>query len=115
MRCTNAKGNVFTSAYNTTGLKTIFVAAPVLKSIQNTNSGVELTWQAPAGASKYRVFRKTGNGSWTRIGLTTSTSYIDKTAVSGKTYSYTVRCTNASGSAYISAYNSNGLSITVVK
>ena len=40
------------------------------------------------------IFRKTGNGSWVHIGTVNGANaltYVDKTAVKGTTYTYTVR------------------------
>ena len=67
---------------------------PKLSSASNTTSGIQLKWSKVAGATGYILYRKTGNGSWSRIvdiknGSTVS--YIDKTAKSGTTYTYTIR------------------------
>ncbi|MGM9594286.1 MAG: hypothetical protein ACI3U8_08015 [Candidatus Onthomonas sp.] len=69
-------------------------ATPVVKSV-NATGGVKVTWSKDADASGYRVFRKaSGESSYTiiaNITKGTTGSYLDKTAVSGKTYTYTVR------------------------
>jgi len=114
VRCLSADGKSFTSAYDTTGLKVAYIAAPVLKSAANTTTGVQVTWKASAGAAQYRVFRKTSGGSWAKVGDTTGTSFTDKTAVSGTTYYYTVRCLSADGKSFTSAYNTAGLTITYI-
>ncbi len=69
-------------------------------------------WEAVSGAARYRVFRKTADGSWSTLGATTSTSYTDTTAQAGVTYYYTVRCITADGSSYTSGYDTAGLSVT---
>ncbi|MCD7830537.1 MAG: S8 family serine peptidase, partial [Clostridiales bacterium] len=104
-----------TGNYSGTVTKTFSISAlstPSLTGISNTASGVKVTWKAVTGAAKYRVFRKTGSGSWTKIADTTSTSYTDTTVKSGTKYTYTVRCVNSAGTSYTSSYNSTGLSIT---
>ena len=62
------------------------------------------------GAAKYRVFRKKGTESWTRIADTGSTNYTDRSAASGTTYAYTVRCIKADGK-FASDYDKNGKSL----
>jgi len=95
--------------------KTItYIAAPPLKSAENVNGGVKVTWGKPAGAVNFRVYRKTSDSNWGKVGETTATDYTDKTAKSGTKYSYTVRCITADGSATTSAYNTTGKSVTYI-
>ncbi|MCD8154577.1 MAG: hypothetical protein LUF78_07835, partial [Clostridiales bacterium] len=114
VRCVTTDGSLYTSSYDKTGLSITYIAAPVLSDVKNTSAGVKITWTASTGAEKYRVYRKTPGGSWKRIANTSSTSYTDKTAVSGTTYVYTVRCINSSGSATTSGYDETGLTITYI-
>lgn len=103
------KGSVV-SGYNT--VKQLFLATPKLSSVKNTASGVKITWNKVSGAEGYKVYRKTGSGSWKLLKTTTNNSsftYTDKTASSGKKYSYTVKAYNAKT---YSAYNKTGLAIT---
>lgn len=90
------------------------LATPVLASVTNVKNGVTFKWNPVDQAEKYRVFRKIPGGNWTRIGLTTSTSFTDTTAVPGTKYAYTVRCTDITGSVYTSSCNQKGLSITYI-
>lgn len=71
--------------------RTVAVDTPVLKAASNTTAGINVSWNKVDGAQKYYVYRKTSGTSWSRIAEVTSTSYVDKTAKSGSTYSYTVR------------------------
>ena len=67
---------------------------PKLSSASNTTSGIQLKWSKVFGATGYILYRKTGNGSWSRIADIkngSTVSYIDKTAKSGTTYTYTIR------------------------
>jgi len=111
----NADGSVGTQAI--TDLKnaplnsTLFIAPPTV-SLSSTTSGVVVTWSAFKGASKYRVLRKEGSGSYVALAKVGTTTYTDKTAEAGKTYTYTVRCTDENG-AYFGGYNKAGKSITV--
>ena len=108
MRCLSADGKSYTSAYNTAGKTITYVAAPAISSVSNTANGVTVKWAKVAGAAKYRVFRKTGSGGWTKVGDTTGTSLTDKSAKSGTTYTYTVRCLSADSKSYTSSYDATG-------
>ena len=108
VRCVSADGSTYVSGYNTTGKTVTYVAAPVITSVSSVSGGVKIQWAKSTGAAKYRVFRRTETGSWTKLGDVTGTSYTDKTAVAGTTYYYTVRCMNSTAKAYTSAYDPVG-------
>ena len=110
VRCMNSSG-AFTSAYDTVGKSITYAAMPELSSATAATNGVKITWNAAEGAEKYCVFRKTASGSWTIVGYTTGNSFTDTTAVSGTTYTYTVRCVSSDGKSFTSAYNATGISI----
>ena len=102
--CTSADGKSYTSGYDSTGKSITFIAAPVISSISGNNSGTEIKWNKPAGAVKFKVYRKTGSSGWKALGTTTSTSFIDKTAAKGTKYGYTVRCISKDGKSFTSGY-----------
>ena len=86
---------------------------PRITAIENVSTGVKLNWSKITSAAKYAVFRKgPGETSFKRIATTTSLTYTDKTAVSGKEYRYSVRAVSSSGT--MSAY-STGQSIVYLK
>lgn len=87
---------------------TAAVDTPVLKAASNTTAGINVSWNKVDGAQKYYVYRKTSGTSWSRIAEVTSTSYVDKTAKSGSTYTYTVRAVNK---GVAGGYDKNGKSI----
>ena len=95
VRCMDSSGNMV-SAHDSTGLMITYVAAPAI-STSVVNGGIKITWDKVTGASKYRVFRKTGSGGWKTLADVTSGSYTDKTVESGSTYKYTVRCLDSEG------------------
>ncbi len=113
VRCVNADSSAFTSAYNATGWTNTYLTAPTVSSVGNYVGYVRVNWAKMTGAAKYRVFRKTGSGSWTKLGDTTGVYWNDKTAKSGTKYSYTVRCISSDGKTYTSPYN-NGKTITYI-
>jgi transglutaminase-like putative cysteine protease len=94
---------------------TISLSKPKLSSVSNIASGVQIKWEKVSGASMYRVFRKSGTGKWKRLGDTTATSFTDKTAKSGTTYTYTVRCVSRDGKSYESSYDTKGKTIRYLK
>ena len=112
VRCVSSDGKSYTSNFDATGKTVTYIAAPQISSISNATAGIQIAWGKVTGAAKYRVFRKTGNGSWVAVGDTTSTSFVDKTAVKGTKYTYTVRCISSDGKTYTSSYDSVGKTIT---
>jgi len=105
------------SSYNATGLKRVYVATPKLVSLVNSKSGPVLKWSKVSAATGYIVYRKTGTGGWAKLWTATSGATVVHTnasAVSGKTYTYTVRAYKGSTSV-LSSYNATGLKITVKK
>ena len=114
VRCVSpVDSSVYISGYSTTGIKKTYYAAPVLKTPSNVNGGVKVSWDAVGGASKYKVLRRNADSStWKALGYTTSTSYTDKTAESGKTYYYSVRCVNPKDNSSLSGIVEPGLKKT---
>lgn len=99
----------FTIKINRVGKKTV-----KLNGISNVAKGVKVSWEKMPTAVSYRVYRKGPNEKkWSLIGTTKGTSsyFIDKTAKSGKKYTYTVKCKD---NKYTSKYNTKGLSIKYV-
>ena len=87
----------------------------ILKSPWLFVSGsVTFNWKSVSGASKYRVYRKVGSGSYEKIGETASLRYTDDntddTLTNGKKYTYTVHAIDSSG-ALASWYYTGGKSI----
>ena len=112
VRCLSLDGKSYASSYDSAGVTTTYIAAPVLSSATSTADGVLVKWQKVTGAKLYRVFRKEGNGSWKKVGDTTGVSYTDKSVKSGVTYTYTVRCMTADGSSFAGACDPRGITVT---
>ena len=96
----------YISSYNAAGKTYKRLANPVISSVNNGASGVNVKWSKVTGATGYYVYRKSGSESWTRIAEIKSgstVSYTDTKAVNGTTYTYTLRAKNGS---YVSYYNS---------
>lgn len=113
VRALNKDGD-FISDYWKAGDENIFLAPPVIESLETTETGVQVTWNALEGAEQYRVYRRTGNGGWRRVADTAETTLLDKNVPSGEKVWYTVRCINADASDWTSGYTS-GKSIQFVK
>lgn len=69
------------------------VSQPKAKAV-NESEGVQLTWNEIAEADGYSIYRKVKGGSWQRLDTVTDTQYLDTTAKSGTSYTYTVRAKN---------------------
>ena len=113
VRCLDKNGD-FISAYDKDGKSFIFLTPPVISSLDVTENGVVIKWNADKNAENFRIYRKTGGSDWSKLADTDSRTYTDRTAASGKEYSYTVRCITADGSEWTSYYNS-GKSVMFVK
>lgn len=83
---------------------------PIISKTESVSNGVKLTWNKVAGAAKYRIFIKSGS-RWKKLSDTKSTTWTDKTAKTGKTYTYTVRCISANGNRFTSSYNKSGVTV----
>lgn len=84
-----------------------------LKSVSTSADGAVIKWIKLSGATKYVVYRRIGSSKWTKVGTTTSTSFIDKSVkntVDG--YTYTVKAVNKNNTA--SRYHYDGLSLLFI-
>ena len=76
-------------------------AAPVLKGGTSSASGKpQLTWAAVNGAAKYDVYRSNrADGTFSKVGSTDKTTYVNTGAAKGVTYFYKIRAVGASGAS----------------
>lgn len=102
------------SSYDTKGKSLHYLSRPVLNGISSGGSGVTVSWKKVTGASGYRVYRKSGNSDWSRIGTVNggfSTAYTDKTIDTITHYVYTIR---AYFGDTLSGYDPSGVGIDVI-
>jgi leucyl-tRNA synthetase len=76
----------------------------------NGVKGVAVKWEKVAGAAKYRVYRKTSKTGWKSVGVTSKTSFFDKTAKKGVAYQYSVATVTADGTSRTSDSSKTGIS-----
>ena len=112
VKCISSDGKSTTSGFDSTGKNITYIAAPQISALTNESTGVKITWGAVSGAEKYRVYYKTGSGSWTKIAEVTGTSYTWTGAKNGTNYTFTVRCITSDGKSTTSGFDSTGKSIT---
>lgn len=105
LRMVSAADESFMSGFNS-GKKITYVAAPVVKSVNNVTKGAEITWNKSAGASVYRVYYRGASG-WTRLASVSQTEYTDTTVKNGETREYIVRCLDNAGN-FVSDYYREG-------
>ena len=70
------------------------LADTTLKTPSSTKDGIKLKWSKITGAEGYKVYRKTGSGSYSCIATvkgSTKVAYTDKSAKKGKTYTYKIK------------------------
>ncbi len=86
-------GNYY-SGHSITGLTIKRLTAPKLVSVSSSKTGITFKWSKTSYASGYIIYRKEGNGSFSRLATIKSPdklSFVDKTAKKGVTYTYTVK------------------------
>ncbi len=88
---------VSTTAVTVQENETVQLIAPAVLKAENTVDGVRISWNAAEGAAEYEIYRKAGASAWVQIGRSAATTYTDKGAKSGQTYSYSIRCIDATG------------------
>ncbi|MBQ8182278.1 MAG: hypothetical protein IJ025_00065 [Clostridia bacterium] len=94
------------SAYNKVGVDFDYIPAPNLTKTSSVYGGVKIDWKSSnPNVIKYNVYRKNGT-SWKLLGSTTEKTFIDKTAVSGKSYIYTVKALSDTNAG---AYKASGI------
>ena len=115
-----ADGKTLSPGFDRTGVSATMPTASsapanvTLGSAKAVSGGIQVTWQAASGAAKYKVYRKDAvNTKWTVIATVTGTSYTDKSAKAGVTYSYTVRGVGSDGKTLSPSYNKTGVSAVI--
>ena len=109
MRCIDKNGNTV-SGYNSKGWSKKYTpVAPTISKLENTSSGIKLSWNKIAGVYGYRLYYKTSSGGWKRFKDTTATSFTDSGVSPNRTETYTIRCIDKNGNT-VSGYNSKGWS-----
>ena len=121
VRGIGADGKTLSPGFDTTGVSATVPGAPTpttpanvtLGSAKVSGSTIVVTWQAANGAAQYRVYRKdAANPKWKGIANVTGTSWTDRTAQAGVTYTYTVRGIGANGTLS-PGFDTTGVSATV--
>lgn len=82
-----------TGIYDTTGIRCKRIAKVVIESATNTEDGIKISWDPVSKCTGYKVYRKTGNGSYKLHATGTGAEksyYIDKRVKSGTKYTYKV-------------------------
>ncbi|KKK33643.1 hypothetical protein WQ57_23840 [Mesobacillus campisalis] len=89
----------------------VVVAAPTTpKAASNSYNSNKINWTAASGVSGYEIYRSTSStGTFTKVGTTTGTSFVDPSLTTGKVYYYKVRAyktgTTTSYSSFTSVVN----------
>lgn len=105
IRAFDADGG-FITEFASSDFENIYHYAPVISSTTSSYNGVLIKWAAAEGVGMYRLYRSVGSGSLSKLADVTGTEYLDTTAVSGKTYTYTLRCVSESSKRFISDFSS---------
>jgi hypothetical protein len=84
----------------------VYEKACKINNIENTGTGIKLEWDAISDAERYQIYRCTDkNGSYTQIGESTGTIYIDESGEYGTKYFYKIKVVPKAGNSYTSDYS----------
>ena len=110
----------YVSAYNYAGVDFDYIPAPTLKKAYSYENGMRIEWSSNnPNITKYYVYRKDGT-SWKYLGGTVKdkdtnkidTFFIDTTAASNTSYTYTVKAVSDTNAG---AYNATGITAKFLK
>ena len=93
VRCIS-EDNINISVFSNT-MSCKYFKTPLVTSATSGKNGVVVKWDRVSGVTKYVVYRRVPGGDWKVHGYTNTLAYLDKTAVKGHTYYYTVQCVDA--------------------
>ena len=124
VRGIGSDGKSLSPGFDNTGVSAAMPAAPTpapttpanvtLIGATGDSNGVIVTWNAADGAAQYRVYRKdAANPKWKGLANVDGTSWTDKTAAAGVTYTYTVRGIGSDGKTLSPGFDATGVSATV--
>ena len=109
IRCIDSSGNTI-SGFNSKGWSKKYTpVAPTISKLENTSSGIKLSWNKITGVYGYRLYYKTSSGGWKRFKDTTATSFTDSGVSPNRTETYTIRCIDKNGKT-VSGFYSKGWS-----
>lgn len=98
--------------WNTEKLTTAPSAPANISVTGSRYNSISLKWSASAGADGYTVYRAAGKGVYSKIAETTSTSYIDKSLLTGTKYSYKISAVKKENSVSLESSTGNVVSKT---
>ncbi len=98
------------SAYNKSGVQIVFVSAPTVTKVYNTQNSVAVKWSYSGSADSFMVYRKAANGKWKLLKTVDGSKQIfyDGASVRGTKYTYTVKAVYKD---FVSGYYSAGKTI----
>ncbi|MCC8167783.1 MAG: leucine-rich repeat protein [Clostridiales bacterium] len=114
-----SSGNTYLteSVFTYSSTTSVVVADNEVTELQIVSTGVKVRWTKTYGAKGYYIYRKTGSGSYKKVGTVKSGStlyYTDTTVSKDKTYSYKVKAYSGSAkSSYSTAKSIKFLKSTV--
>ena len=92
----------------------LFIDDPAI-TVTNTVKGTVIKWKAVGGAKGYRIYRKTGTGSYKLIKTQTGVNYTDTSVKTGTTCTYAVRAYSGSTKSAYTAKKNMFLAYPAVK
>lgn len=116
-----AFNGTFCSSYNKTGIMSVFVSAPTLKSAVKTEDGTYFTFGEVEGATKYYIYgRADASSGWAKLGVVTKELFYKDTQSKSKIYTAvayngTFHGVSGAGVTAIEGMKISGKSVLTVK
>lgn len=84
--------------YSDITTRNVYVASPVIATLDKSSAGILLKWSKIDGADEYQVFRKTNNDDMVRVATVSELKYTDKQQLeNGNQYEYYIRAIVSNG------------------
>lgn len=88
---------------------------PTLVSAKSITNGIEIAWESVPSATKYRLYRKDANSN-DRLSplvdtVNASTSFVDSTALIGRTYTYSIKALDSNGNEMYGSFDWEGKTV----
>ena len=104
VRALDSQGE-FITEFAASDYSNTYYVAPVITSTASSYNGVSIKWTNDDGTGVYRLYRSVGTGGRSKIAEVVGTEYLDKTAVSGNTYTYYLRSLSADSKKLVSDFS----------
>ncbi len=97
--CAAEDGITPVSGWSDKGKSAPWFAAPRVERVEAAAAGIQIEWSEVPGAAKYRLYARSGGGSWKKVADATGTRCVWKKAKANTAYEFAVCCMDKKGKA----------------